>query len=136
MAVLFPSFVHELLVFLTKALWNMAKKLCHLYYMPNKTFLSTDGEILYRSSQDTYQQRKKTQLFVNHWHMELRNKKFSSEDSDLCTHHHKTHAKGKKGMLLANIDMMQLLANRWHSLDPVPVFGSKNPNPVSKCCEF
>ncbi len=65
--------------------------------MPNKTFFSTDGEILYRSSQDTYQQRKKTQLFVNHWHMELRNKKFSSADSDLCTDHHKTHAnKGKK----------------------------------------
>jgi hypothetical protein len=40
-------------------LQNMAKKLCqHNIVSQTKSFLSEDGEILYRSSPDTYQQRK------------------------------------------------------------------------------
>ncbi len=42
-------------------LWNMMKKLCHLYCPLKKKFASEDIEIVYRPPQDTYQQTEKTQ---------------------------------------------------------------------------
>ncbi len=60
-------------------LWNIMKKLRRLYCVPNKNFSYEYGEFLYRSSQDTYQQKKRNmqvasqiarmQLLVNQVHI-------------------------------------------------------------------
>ncbi len=97
MAVLFPSFVHELLVFLTKGFVEYGEKIVPLILYAKQNVFVYRWRNFVQVITRHIPTEEKTQLFVNHWHMELRNKKFSSEDSDICTDHHKTHAnKGEK----------------------------------------
>ncbi len=63
MAPLFTSFSHGLLEwFFARSIVEYGEKLAPLYLAPNKKLSSENGEISYRSSQDTYSQRKKNQV--------------------------------------------------------------------------
>jgi hypothetical protein len=60
-ALLTTSFGHNLLFFFTRG-EDYGEKIVPLIFYTKKSFLSKDFEILNRSSQYTYQQRKKQQV--------------------------------------------------------------------------